>query len=320
MSDAQQVTHRSTRPLMGTFVTVTVAHADAAIAEGLIDLAFDAMTAWCAEASEWEAEASVSRLSRAPVGELVALPDPLFRLLLLAQRVWHDSAGAFDPSWLPLKPLWPIRGQSLPPAPDAVAAALAEVGLDALQLLDGLPPTAVKRRAGLRLGLGAIAKGAAVDLACEALETAGATCFLIDAGGDIRGRDEGASWMVGVRDGRGGDLHSLLHLQRGAVATSGSYEAGFEHGGRRYHHLLDPRTGYPVPRLGGCTVIAPSCALADALATACFVLGPEAGRELLTRYPHAAAIWLDSDGAETATARWPAAESTVALPPATGFC
>ena len=320
MSDAQQVTHRSTRPLMGTFVTVTVAHADAAIAEGLIDLAFDAMTAWCAEASEWEAEASVSRLSRAPVGELVALPDPLFRLLLLAQRVWHDSAGAFDPSWLPLKPLWPIRGQSLPPAPDAVAAALAEVGLDALQLLDGLPATAVKRRAGMRLGLGAIAKGAAVDLACEALETAGSTCFLIDAGGDIRGRDEGASWMVGVRDGRGGDLHSLLHLQRGAVATSGSYEAGFEHGGRRYHHLLDPRTGYPVPRLGGCTVIASSCALADALATACFVLGPEAGRELLTRYPDAAAIWLDSEGAETATDGWPAAESIVGLPPATGFC
>jgi thiamine biosynthesis lipoprotein len=305
---------------MGTFVTVTVAHRDAAAAEALIDLAFDAMTAWCAEASEWEAEAAVSRLSRAPVGEPVTLPDTLFQLLLLAQRVWHDSAGAFDPSWLPLKPLWPIRGQSLPPAPDAVADALAEVGLDALQLLDGLPATAVKRRAGMRLGLGAIAKGAAVDLACEALETAGSTCFLIDAGGDIRGRDDGASWMVGVRDGRGGSLHSLLHLQRGAVATSGSYEAGFEHGGRRYHHLLDPRTGYPVPRLGGCTVIASSCALADALATACFVLGPEAGRELLTRYPDAAAIWLDSEGAETATDGWPAAESIVGLPPATGFC
>jgi len=320
MSDAQQVAHRSTRPLMGTFVTVTVAHIDAATAEAQIDLAFDAMTAWCAEASEWEADASVSRLSRAPVGEPVALPDPLFRLLLLAQRVWHDSAGAFDPSWLPLKPLWPLLGQSVPPALGAVAAALAEVGLDGLQLREGEPATAVKRRAGLRLGLGAIAKGAAVDLACEALEAAGATCFLVDAGGDIRGRDEGSGWVVGVRDGRGGDLHSLLHLQRGAVATSGSYEAGFEHEGRRYHHLLDPRSGYPVPRLGGCTVIAPSCALADALATACFVLGPEAGRELLTRYPHAAAIWLDSDGAETATAGWPAAESTVALPPATGFC
>jgi thiamine biosynthesis lipoprotein len=75
-----------------------------------------------------------------------------------------------------------------------------------------------------------------------------------------------------------------------------------------------------VPRLGGCTVIAPSCALADALATACFVLGPEAGRELLTRYPQTAAVWLDSDGAERTTAGWPTARHTVALPPATGFC
>lgn len=320
MSEGRRVTHRSTRPLMGTFVTVTIAHGDAATAEALIDLAFDAMTAWCAEASEWVAESAVSRLSQAPVGEPVALPDPLFRLLLLAQRVWSDSAGALDPSWLPLKALWPIRGQSSPPSAEAVAAALAEVGLQALELRNGPQATAVKHRAGLRLGLGAIAKGAAVDLACEALEAAGATCFLIDAGGDIRGRDDGAGWVVGLSDGRGANLHSRIHLQRGAVATSGSYEAGFEHAGQRYHHLLDPRTGYPVPRLGGCTVIAPSCALADALATACFVLGSDAGRELLTRYPQTAAIWLDSDGAETATDGWPATKSTVELPPATGFC
>lgn len=320
MSEGRRVTHRSTRPLMGTFVTVTIAHGDAATAESLIDLAFDAMTSWCAEASEWEPEAAVSRLSGAPVGEPVALPTPLFRLLLLAQRVWRDSSGAFDPSWLPLKALWPIRGQSEPPAPDAVAAALAEVGLDALHLREGEPATAVKRRAGLRLGLGAIAKGAAVDLACEALEAAGATRFLIDAGGDIRGRADGAGWVVGIRDGRGADLHSLIHLQRGAVATSGSYEAGFEREGQRYHHLLDPRTGYPVPRLGGCTVIAPSCALADALATACFVLGSEAGRDLLRHHPGSAALWLEADGTETASDGWPSTSDRVELPPATGFC
>lgn len=320
MSAGHRVTHRSTRPLMGTFVTVTVTHEDATAAEALLDLAFDAMTAWCAEASEWEPEAAVSRLSRAAVGEPVALPDPLFRLLLLAQRVWADSAGAFDPSWLPLKDIWPMRGQSAPPSAEAVAAALAEVGLQALELRDGPHPTAVKHRTGLHLGLGAIAKGAAVDIACEALEAAGATSFLVDAGGDIRGRDEGAGWVVGIRDGRGADLHSLIHLQRGAIATSGSYEAGFEHEGRRYHHLLDPRTGYPVPRLGGCTVIAPSCGLADALATACFVLGPDAGRVLLDRYPGSTALWLDSEGGEVASEGWPATKSTVALPPATGFC
>ena len=320
MSEGHRVTHRSTRPLMGTFLSVTVTHDDATAAEALIDLAFEAMTAWCAEASEWEPEAAVSRLGRAPVGKPVALPDPLFRLLQLAQRMWADSEGAFDPSWLPLKEIWPMRGQSLPPSAEAVAAALAEVGLQALELRDGAHPTAVKHRAGLRLGLGAIAKGAAVDLACELLEAAGATSFLVDAGGDIRGRDDGAGWLVGIQDGQGRDLHGRLHLQRGAIATSGSFEAGFEHQGQRYHHLLDPRTGYPVPRLGGCTVIAPSCALADALATACFVLGPDAGRALLTRYPQTAALWLEADGAETASDGWPSSNDPVALPPATGFC
>ena len=320
MSEGRRVTHRSTRPLMGTFVSVTVTHEDATAAEAQIDLAFEAMTAWCAEASEWEPEAAVSLLGRTPVGEPVALPDPLFRLLLLAQHVWHDSAGAFDPSWLPLKPLWPMRGQSSPPSAEAVTAALAEVGLQALELREGPHPTAVKHRTGLHLGLGAIAKGAAVDLACEALEAAGATSFLVDAGGDIRGRDDGTGWLVGVQDGQGLHLHSRLHLQRGSIATSGSYEAGFEHEGQRYHHLLDPRSGYPVPWLGGCTVIAPSCALADALATACFVLGPDAGRALLTRYPQTAALWLEADGTETASDGWPSSNDPVALPPATGFC
>lgn len=320
MSSGHQVTHRSTRPLMGTFVSVTVTHDDATAAEALIDLAFEAMTAWCAEASEWEPEAAVSRLSRAPVGEPVALPDPLFRLLQLAQRLWTDSRGAFDPSWLPLKEIWPMRGQSSPPSAEAVAAALAEVGLQALELRDGAPPTAVKRRAGLRLGLGAIAKGAAVDLACELLEAAGATSFLVDAGGDIRGRDDGAGWLVGIQDGQGRDLHSRLHLQRGAIATSGSYEAGFEHEGQRYHHLLDPRTGYPAPWQGGVTLIAASCALADALATACFVLGPDAGRQLLETYPGSAALWVDDEGREVASDGWPGASGHVALPPAAGFC
>lgn len=320
MSDRRPVTHRSTRPLMGTFVSVTVTHDDATAAEALIDLAFDAMTAWCTEASEWEPEAAVSRLSRAPVGEPVALPDPLFRLLQLAQRLWADSEGAFDPSWLPLKDIWPIRGQSAPPAPEAVAAALKQVGLQALELRDGPHLTAVKHRTGLRLGLGAIAKGAAVDIACEALEAAGATSFLVDAGGDIRGRDDEVGWVVGIQDGQGRNLHGRLHLQRGAIATSGSYEAGFEHEGQRYHHLLDPRTGYPAPWQGGVTLIATSCALADALATACFVLGPSAGRELLSRYPGSAALWLDSEGGEVASDGWPGASGRVTLPPASGFC
>ncbi len=305
---------------MGTFVTVTVDDDDAARATEQIDLAFDAMKTWCTEASEWEPASALSRIAAAPLNHAVPVSQRLFWLLNLAEQVWRESSGAFDPSWLPLKALWPIRGQSEPPAADAVASALAEVGLQAMRLVGGRYPTVTKSHAGLRIGLGGIAKGAAVDLACEALEGAGATRFLVDAGGDIRGGTDGAGWLVAIRDAQGSNLHSLLQLQRGAVATSGSYEAGFEHRGRRYHHLLDPRTGYPVPRLGGVTVIAASCALADALATACFVLGPTAARDLLRHHPCSAALWLEADGTETASDGWPIANDPIKLPPADGFC
>lgn len=320
MTGDESPLHRATRPLMGTFVTVTLQDDDTGRATEQIDLAFDAMTAWCDEASEWEPGSALSRFAAAPVNHAVPISEKLFQLLTLAEQIWRDSSGAFDPSWLPLKALWPIRGQSEPPAADAVASALAEVGLHGLQLGDGPHPRAVKSRAGLQIGLGAIAKGAAVDLACEALAKAAATRFLVDAGGDVRGATDGAGWLVGIRDGRGANLHSALHLRRGAVATSGSYEAGFEHEGQRYHHLLDPRTGYPVPRLGGVTVVASACALADALATACFVLGPSAGRALLRHHPGSAALWLAADGTETASDGWPNSSDAVELPPATGFC
>lgn len=305
---------------MGTFVTMTVEDNDAMKATKQIDFAFEAMARWCADASEWEPASALSRIAAAPLNQAVPVSERLFRLLNLAEQVWRESSGAFDPSWLPLKELWPIRGQSEPPADDAVASARADVGLHALHLVGGRHPTVTKSRAGLRIGLGGIAKGAAVDIACEALEGAGACRFLVDAGGDIRGCTDDAGWLVAIRDGRGADLHSLIHLQRGAVATSGSYEAGFEHRGRRYHHLLDPRTGYPVPRLGGVTVIAASCALADALATACFVLGPTAARDLLRHHPGSAALWLEADGTQTASDGWPSSNDPIKLPPADGFC
>lgn len=312
--------HRSTRPLMGTFVTVTLAHEDAETADELMERAFDTMTRWCGEASEWDETSALSRLSAAAAGHAVPVPEKLFELLLLAQRVWSDSGGAFDPSWLPLKALWPLRDQGRPPASEEVAAALKEVGFGALSLSAHPAPFAVKERAGLRVGLGAIAKGAAVDLACEALEAAGVTTYLVDAGGDIRGRGDAPGWRVGLRDGLGSGLHSILHVVSGAVASSGSYEAGFDYHGRRFHHLLDPRTGYPTPWTGGVTVVAQTCALADALATAAFVLGPDASSHLLEKYPRAAVLWLGSDGRADRTSNWDADPMSVSLPPPIGFC
>lgn len=144
-------------------------------------------------------------------------------------------------------------------------------------------------RPGTRIGLGGIAKGAAVDIGCRALREAGLDCFLVNAGGDLAGQSDDG-WEIGLQCATTGRTRLCL-LRSGALATSGTSEQGFEVAGVRYHHLIDPRTGWPVPHLGSVTVSAESCALADALATACFVLGPTTGRQLLSRFPDCSARW-----------------------------
>jgi thiamine biosynthesis lipoprotein len=145
---------------------------------------------------------------------------------------------------------------------------------------------------GQGFDLGGIAKGAVVDSVADYLQGQGYPDFLIDAGGDIlvsglkQGRDP---WRIAIRHPR--DSQAVLGVLslgekslRIAVVTSGDYERYFESGGRRYHHILNPRTGYPAEGLVSVTVIAPDCTLADALSTAVFVLGPEEGLELLSKF------------------------------------
>ncbi len=150
------------------------------------------------------------------------------------------------------------------------------------------------------LHFGAIAKGYAVDRALETLAAAGVKEALVNAGGEIRALGDG--WTVGVQHPRlSGMLLTKLEPGELAVATSGDYERYFETGGRRYHHLLDPASGWPAADCRSVTVVAPSCALADAWATALFVLGPEAGLRLAEELKTIEALIVGADGREQQT-------------------
>jgi thiamine biosynthesis lipoprotein len=237
---------------------------------------------------DWRApESPVGRLN---AGQVLAPPPEVAAALAAALEVAAASGGAFDPTILPLVRLWSFdTGGRLPSAADLQRARRRVDWRRISQDAEGryrLPE-------GFALDLGGIAQGAVVDLLGAWLEQRGFRQYLVEASGDIliagtKGRKE--PWTVAIRHPRRGqEFVGILKLgepgRKLALVTSGDYERFFEQGGKRYHHILDPATGYPAMGLVSVTVIAPTCTEADALSTAAFVLGPERGFALLESRP-----------------------------------
>ena len=195
------------------------------------------------------------------------------------QRRRPRHRGAFDPTWAALAPCWPLHHPHFKlPEPAEIDRARALVDHRDI-IIDPDQQTVLLRRPGMSLGLGGTAKAFIAERAADFAVKHGAPDVLIDAGGNLiaRGCNGTRSWQVGIRDPRSpGTLIATLALRDEAVATSGDYRRCVEVAGRRYHHLLDPRTGWPANRSRSATVVAPGGALADALATALFVMGPRA--------------------------------------------
>ena len=150
----------------------------------------------------------------------------------------------------------------------------------------------------MAIGLGGVAKGYAVDRACGVLRRAGLEHFVVNSGGDLRafGTHEGQLWRAAIRDPRGPGNVAVLPLSNLALATSGDYERYAVIDGRRYCHIIDPRTGRPADGCRSVSVLAPTAALADALATAVFVLGPERGLALAEGWDGVECFIIDAEG------------------------
>jgi len=272
---------RRARLLMGTVVEITLLDGGAENnAEAALEAAFNAMAEVeaCMSAHRDDSETARLNVAAGPLEVSAATAE----VLELGLRVAAASGGAFDLTLGRLKALWGFDGDG-PRVPDdaEIAAALRGIGPEALRL-EGRRVT--KGDAVLGIDLGAIAKGYAVDRAVAALQAAGIRRASVNAGGDLRllGNHGGRPWRIGIqhpRDPQG--VLVTLELAAAAVVTSGDYERFFEVDGVRYHHILDPRDGRPADACQSVTVVAASAAEADALATAAFVLGPEAGRLLV---------------------------------------
>jgi len=254
--------------------------------------------------STYREDSELGQIEHAAVGVPVHLSPIVFDVLDVAERVGRETGGAFDVTVGPLVSLWGFGAQAGEGTPDAaeVAAAKARVGWSHLRL-DREAHTLTLLRPDLRLDAGGVAKGYAVDHASEALTALGLRDHLVEVGGEVRvaGRSaDGHPWRVGIEQPREDGSRAVgetLSLTDGCAATSGDYRNFRETDEGRVSHIVDPRTGRPVPsRVATVTVVRPTCAEADALATALTVLGPEAGIALADARGWEVRMGLHADG------------------------
>jgi thiamine biosynthesis lipoprotein len=294
-----------TRPAMGTLVAVTAIAPSREWAQDAIAGAFEEMDRLIALFSRYDDASAVSLLNAS--GRLDGAPPDVVRVVRTALEYHAASGGAFDVTVAPLLALFRDRLTG-PVAAEPTAAELREVltlvGADNVEC--GRRGIRL-RRDGMALTLDGIAKGFIVDAIAVALERFGVRRYLVNAGGDIRARgraERRRPWRIAVRDPAGdGRVLQAFPLAGGAVATSGSYEISFD-GDMRFHHIVDAKTGRSPAAALSVSVVAPTAMAADALATAAFVLGPEAGVRFVDSLRGCAGLVLDRDGRQWRSRRW----------------
>lgn len=303
-----------TRRHMGVAWTITVYTTDRTQGLRAIGMAHDEIARLDGILSDYDPESELSQLSaQAPTREPVPVSDDVWEVLDRAVA-WRDaSGGAFDPTIGPLTKLWrQARRSGVMPRPEKRAAARAAVGPDTLMLHPDTRAVELTEW-GMRLDLGGIGMGVAIDRAIAMLREQGIPSGMVDASGDIAvigTPPDREGWRVAVAalGNTGGDAGELL-LRDTAVTTSGDAFQSVTIDGVRYSHIVDPRTGLGVAGPAAVTVIAQDCTTADALATAASVLGATAGMRLVAATPGASArfVWEEADGTrqERCSPGWP---------------
>ena len=211
-----------------------------------------------------------------------------------ALAVYHDSEGYFDITVAPLSRIWGFRDKSHRiPSPAEIIRILEYIGMDKIIL----EPDSLHLLPGMELDWGGIAKGFGIDLASQALIQMGIKNGFINAGGDLYcwGRNpEQKSWRIGVKHPRASGVSAILYLSNSGAATTGDYQRFFVQKGIRYHHVFDPKSGYPSRGKQSVTVVGPEALICDALSTALFVSPqPEI---ILKKFPEYGAVIIDSEG------------------------
>ncbi len=290
--------NRVTDGIMGTRITVEVWSEDHDKAEQAIDAVLDEMRLVDTNMSTYKPDSEISRVNAHAADGAMPISRELFDLLVTAADYSQITDGAFDITYASVGYLYDFR-KHVRPDEKTIDKALPAVNFRHV-LLDATQQTVRFSQPGVRIDLGGIAKGYAVDRGIEILKGRGFTHAYVSAGGDSRivGDRFGKPWIVGIRDPRKGEgeVISRIPLVDAAISTSGDYERFFDENGVRYHHIIDPHTGHSASKVRSATVIGPSATRTDGLSKTAFVLGPEKAMEIYNRIEDIDAIIVKLDG------------------------
>lgn len=238
--------------------------------------------------STWRDDTEISRFNRSDSTNWVEVSLEVIAVVEQAQQLSRESGGAFDITTYPLIRAWGFGGGEPPnelPDGESVRALLSSVGYSLLETRTE-PPALRKLNPKTQIDLSALAKGYAVDALAKVLEDRECTNYLVEIGGELRGRglrEKGGAWRVGIEDPIVGESHvgDVAELGAGALASSGDYRNNLPIAGKRYAHIVDPKSGWPLLQRGvAVSVLADNCMEADAWATALTVIGRTNGIQL----------------------------------------
>ncbi len=306
----EEAPHEFNRTILkfGTLIDVTLYDVEPALAEKALDQIEANFNQYHADWTSWQ-DSPLTRINQKLASEQVTqAPPSIISLIKKSQRLSKNSHGLFNPSINQLIRLWQFHRSDepdiQPPSHQAILEwlqtkpSMDELKLDGQQLRSSNPNT--------QLNFGAFAKGYAIDLCFDYLQSMGIDNAVINAGGDlsVRGQHGERPWKIGIRHPREDHIIAWLEARdQESIVTSGDYERFYEYKGRRYHHILDPRTGYPARGTTSVTVIHHNAGTADAAATALFVAGPELWQEIAESMGIEYVMLIDTQGRIHMTAK-----------------
>jgi len=283
--------------IMGTRIAVEVWAPGKLEADKALDLVFDEMRRIDQTMSTYKPDSEVSRVNSLAAQQPVVISAELFDLLATAVEYSHITGGAFDITYASVGFMYDFRSRIKPTDKD-IASALPAVNYRFLEL-DKARRTIRFAKPGVRIDLGGIAKGHAVDRGIAILQSLGIEHASVTAGGDTRiiGDRMGAPWIVGIRhpDDKARVI-ARVPLVDTAISTSGDYERYFDENGVRYHHIIDPASGHSASRVRSATILAPTATRTDGLSKTAFVLGAEKAIEIYERLGDVDAILVTPEG------------------------
>jgi thiamine biosynthesis lipoprotein len=293
---------RASFDAMGTEVSFAVFTVDDVGAQKAIGDAISEVRRLEALMTTWRDDSEVSRINQNAGIKPVPVSPETIEVIDAAEKSSQLSGGAFDISFYALKGLWHFdedREAKLPPLAE-IKKRLPLIDYRKIKV-DHDKRTVLLEKKGMAINLGGIAKGYAVDRAVAVLKRAGFANAIVQAGGDLMcaGSKAGQPWTSGIRDPRGarGEVFAVMRLTDHAFSTAGDYERFFIIDGKRYHHILDPRTGFPATQSRSVTIYAPNATIADGIDDAIFILGWKKGFEMIDKLDDVGAVVVDNEGA-----------------------